>query len=291
MTIDAFDREKAVAMDAALGAARRIAEIYDLNFSVDYKDAAHDDPVTQADRDANAIIVDRLRREFPDDAVVAEESDVPAGFEKKSRCWFVDPLDGTKEFVAKNGEFCVMIGLAVDGRAKLGVLCMPTTFERYVGVVGVGATRVERRGEESPLRVSARTDAKHARVVVSRSRRSPMLGAIFSALGAPEEIPCGSVGVKIAQVAVGAADAYVHPSSLRPSGGNADGVVTTGGPKKWDTCAPEAILVAAGGTFTDQDGARIAYASRDLGVHDGVVASNGAMHPALLDAILRAKHR
>jgi 3'(2'), 5'-bisphosphate nucleotidase len=283
--IDTLDREKAVAMDAALGAARRIAEIYDQNFSVDYKDAAHDDPVTQADRDANAIIVDRLRREFPDDAVVAEESDVPTGFEKKSRCWFVDPLDGTKEFVARNGEFCVMIGLAVDGRAKLGVLCMPTTFERYVGVVGVGAMLVERRGEESPLRVSARTDAKHARVVVSRSRRSPMLGAIISALGggggAPEEIPCGSVGVKIAQVALGAADAYVHPSSGRAGGG----------PKKWDTCAPEAVLVAAGGTFSDQDGARIAYQSRDLGVHDGVVASNGAMHLALLDAILRAKRR
>jgi 3'(2'), 5'-bisphosphate nucleotidase len=276
-----LDREKEVAKDAALAAARRIAEIYDSRFRVDYKDADEDDPVTQADRDANALIVDRLRAAFPDDRVVAEESEVPVGFERVRRCWFVDPLDGTKEFVAKNDEFCVMIGLAVDGRAKLGVVCMPTTLDLYVGEVGVGAVRVERGGEESALRVSTSTDAAHARIVVSRSRRSPMLDAIFAALGAPEEIQTGSVGVKIARLAIGAADAYVHPSVHRAGGGM----------KKWDTCAPEAILLAAGGAFTDQDGAAIRYDTRELGVLDGVVASNGAMHAALLDAVARAKPR
>jgi 3'(2'), 5'-bisphosphate nucleotidase len=158
---------------------------------------------------------------------------------------------------------------------------MPTSFDTYVGEVGVGAKLIERRGEESDLHVSSSTDAKHARIVVSRSRRSPILGAIFSALGAPKEIPCGSVGVKVGLLARGGADAYVHPATGRVGGGM----------KKWDTCAPEAILLAAGGAFTDRDGATIDYASSDIGVRDGVVASNGRIHDALLDAILRAKTR
>ena len=267
-----FERETSVAKNAALAAAQRIAEIYDLNFSVEYKDAAGDDPVTQADRDANAIIVERLRAAFPDDAIVAEESDVPSGFERTRRCWFVDPLDGTKEFVAKNGEFCVMIGLAVDGRAKLGVLCMPTTFETYVGEVGVGATLIERRGEETPLHVSTRTDAKHARVVVSRSRRSPMLGAIFAALGAPTEIPTGSVGVKIGCIVRGGADAYIHPSTHRSGGGM----------KKWDTCGPEAILVEAGGRLTDIRGAPLDYTGESVRNGKGLVASNAHVHDEVI---------
>lgn len=280
--------ERLVAMDAALGAAIRVREVYDGAFTVGYKDDARDDPVTRADELANAYIVERLRAAFPDDAIVAEESDVPEGFERSRRCWFVDPLDGTKEFVAKIDEFCTMIGLAIDGRAALGVVCVPTNFDRYVGEVGVGACLVERRvdndargtvGEESPLHASTSSDASRARIVVSRSRRSPLLDVVFSALGSPTEIQCGSVGMKVAMLARARADAYVHPSSGR----------TGGGMKKWDTCAPEAILVAAGGSFTDESGAPIDYAQPDVAVRDGVVASNGKMHRALIDAIASAK--
>ena len=268
-------RELEAAREAAVAASQRILEIYDTEFRVSYKDALGDDPVTQADREANAVIVDRLRRAFPGDAIVAEESPLPVGFERVRRCWFVDPIDGTKEFVARNGEFSPMIGLAIDGRAVLGVIALPALGGAILlGEVGVGAWAVEPGGVERALHVTDLSEPSRARVMVSRSRRAPALDAVFRALGAPTEIPCGSVGVKVARLALGDADAYVNLGS-----GSGHGM------KLWDVCAPEALLVAAGGTFTDQLGRAIDYRNPDVGVRDGVVASNGRLHAALLDAI------
>ena len=87
------------------------------DFSVAYK--GKDDPVTEADKRANECIVEGLRKEFADDGMVAEETADRSGALQDGRVWYIDPLDGTREFVAKNGEFCVMIGLAIDGHAQL----------------------------------------------------------------------------------------------------------------------------------------------------------------------------
>ena len=277
-------REIEVAVDAARRAAVAVTAIYATEFGVSFKDAAQDDPVTAADRDANAIIVEALRRAFPGDAIVAEESPIPHDFQRARRCWFVDPLDGTKEFVARNGEFCVMIGLAIDGRAALGVVAVPALAPPSGGapgfvLVGDVASRTCRlfHGDAPPVdaRVSSETQTANTTIVVSRSRRSPRIDAFFARLGGPRELPCGSVGVKVAQLVLGRADAYLHPPSARAHEG----------PKHWDTCAPEAIVIAAGGAFTNIDGAAIDYSSSDV-VHDsGLVVSNGVLHPALLAAV------
>jgi len=100
---------------------------------------------------------------------------------------------------------------------------------------------------------------------VSRSHRPKDLEAVLKQLGGPRELPCGSVGVKIARVAMGRADLYVHPG---------------GGAKKWDACAPEAVIRAAGGELTDVFGARIDYAELELGALRGLCASNGRLHDA-----------
>ncbi len=113
-----FSRESEVASHLAREAGDVILRIYGTDFSVDYK--AQNDPVTEANRLASHMIVEGLRREFPDDLVVSEEEPIAALASAHDRVWYVDPLDGTREFIKRNGEFAVMIGLAVDGRPRLG---------------------------------------------------------------------------------------------------------------------------------------------------------------------------
>ncbi len=191
------------------------------------------------------------------------------------RVWFVDPLDGTREFTERIGEFAVMIGLAVAGRAALGVVVMPATGEALAGRVSGGAFAEDGADDGArarrPLSVSAIDDPRLATIVVSRSHRPPLLDPLIARLGVGRVVPCGSVGVKVARLVLGQADLYVH-----------DG----GGAKRWDGCAPEAVLAAAGGRFTDLAGAPIDYsAGADLVLRGGIVATNGALHGLVLGAV------
>lgn len=282
--------EAEVAVAAVRRASAAVMAIYATDFGVSYKgELAANDPVTAADHAANAALVEAIAAAFPDDAIVAEESPVPAGFHRARRCWFVDPLDGTRDFVARNGEFCVMVGLAIDGRACLGVVGIPAlpaaagghpAGSVLVGEVGGPAARLVEGEAPIDVRVSPRAEPAQATVVVSRSRRAPLLDAILRALGGPAERPIGSVGVKISALVDGSADAYLHPSAtLDPDKPGA------GGAKLWDTCAPEAILRAAGGTLTDGLGRDVDYASAELEHRFGLVASNGVLHARLLAAV------
>ncbi len=118
--------------------------------------------------------------------------------------------------------------------------------------------------------MSAVSDPRAATLMVSRSHRPPMIDALVRRLGIERAVPCGSVGVKVSRLVLGQGDLYVH-------GGL--------GAKLWDTCAPEAILVAAGGRFSDLAGKPIDYASGDLMLRNGLVASNGALHEVVLAAV------
>lgn len=142
-----FARESEVAAHLAKEAGDVIMRIYATDFPVDYK--AKNDPVTEADRLASRVIIEGLRREFPDDMVISEEELIPALASAPDRVWYVDPLDGTHEFIKRNGEFAVMIGLAVDGRSKVGVVFRPVTAELFWGIVRGGAwlgTKEAKRG-------------------------------------------------------------------------------------------------------------------------------------------------
>jgi 3'(2'), 5'-bisphosphate nucleotidase len=273
------DEELEAVLAIARDAARVVMRVYATPFEVELKGPG--DPVTVADREANALICDALAARFPNDAILAEES-VPtdpaeiALRVRSPRVFYVDPLDGTREFADRNGEFAVMVGLAVGGRAALGVLVLPTTGDALAGRVGGEAFLESASGVRSPLSVSTETRPSHARMMVSRSHRPKVIDPVRERLGIAETIPCGSVGVKVARVATGAAELYVH-------GGR--------GAKRWDTCGPEAVLVAAGGLFTDLDGRPIDYADPDLAVKNGLVASNGAaLHDAVV-AVTRERER
>jgi 3'(2'), 5'-bisphosphate nucleotidase len=270
--VDARELETALAI--AREASRLVLSVYGTPFEVELK--GPNDPVTIADRQANTLICAALAQAFPGDAIVAEES-VPSAEEQvarlvaEERVWFVDPLDGTREFADRNGEFSVMIGLALRGRAALGVVVMPTTGEAFVGALGHPAFVEGSDGARRPLRVSSLRDPREATMVVSRSHRPPhFIATMRDLLGIERAVPCGSVGVKVARVASAVADLYVHA-----------GV----GAKHWDSCAPEAILVAAGGRFTDFDGAPIDYTSADLVLRKGLIASNEALYAAVQGAV------
>ena len=262
------------ALEAMLSVAREaqavIARIYAGDFQVEYK--GPNDPVTTADKQANALICRRLTELFPGVPIIAEESDGASfeTFRKQERCFFVDPLDGTIEFVKKTGEFAIMIGLAEKGRASLGVIVAPVTGTAWIGGVGLGAHRIEPDGTRSRLRVSETPTLDRARVVVTRSHRSPKLSTVLDAIDPLETHPLGSAALKAIRVAEGGADLYVQPGRCG---------------KRWDFCAPEAIVIAAGGRFTDAFGKPIDYAGGPLENTTGVLASNGILHEAALARI------
>ena len=269
-----MERELAVAVSLARKTGRVVMDVYATDFAVDWKGA--NDPVTDADRRGNDLIVQGLRDAFPEDAVVAEESTrpvSPAAPSDAARVWYVDPLDGTKEFVAGNGEFSVMIGLAIDGRAHLGVVYRPDNDVLYTGVVGAGAW-MEQHGTRAAMAITARDAARDAgrplTLAISRSHRHPLADRMARAIGVGKETPLGSVGLKIGMIARGDADAYVEP-------GSATGL--------WDACAPDAILRAAGGQFTTILGQPVAYGGPPFNNPHGLLATNGFCHERIVRAL------
>ncbi len=235
---------------------------------VEYK--SPDEPVTEADRSANQHIVTRIVAAYPDDGILSEESKDDLSRLQKERVWIVDPLDGTKEFIARNGEFSIMIGLAIGGRPVLGVVHQPSSGLLYSGIVGQGATLLE-EGEAIPLLVSSRTNTREMVLVSSRSHRKQIVDSIRRKLRITSENVTGSVGLKVGQIARQIADIYIHPSP---------------GCKEWDLCAPEAVLTAAGGTMTDCWGNVLKYNKRDVRAHNGLIASNGLVHKQIMTTVV-----
>ncbi len=263
--MESLDRELEVARAAARAAGKLVLERYgDDDLPVRLK--PDQSPVTAADEASNTLIVDRLRAAFPDDAILSEESpDDPARFGHR-RVWIVDPLDGTRDFIAKTGEFCVLIGLTIDGLPVLGVAYQPICDALYYARRGGGAF-LESGGTVQRLTASKRSGPGEVRVGISRLNPDEGLGKCLAAAGlAPRAVQMGA-SVKHLALARGDLDAVLN---LSP------------GEQEWDTCATEVILVEAGCTATDGDGHPFRYNQKDLYRRRGSVASNGLCHPLML---------
>lgn len=251
--------------------AGEIVRVYhDQQDEIDWKgtDASgqRSDPVTAADQAVNSFLVERLSAAFPADGILAEESKDNDERLGKRRVWCIDPLDGTREFIARNGEFSIMVGLAIDGVAMLGVVFQPIQGLMYSGIREAGAWL-----GDTPLHASQIEAPADMRLVVSRSHRNPITDAIKETLGISQERISGSVGLKCGLIARGEADLYLHPAP---------------GTKEWDTCAPEAILSGAGGRMTDCWGRALVYNQRDVARHGGIVASNGRSHQRIVSLMI-----
>ncbi len=256
--------ELAFAERVAREAATIVNTFYIGSSEVRYK--TDDEPVTEADRSANLHILARLQAYYPDDGILAEESKDDLARLAKERVWIVDPLDGTKEFIARNGEFAIMIGMAIKGRPVLGVVMQPATGLLYAGAAGLGAYLLE-DDERVPLHVSHVEQISRMVLVSSRSHRQQIVDRMRKVMKINTERTSGSAGLKVGLIARELADLYIHPSP---------------GCKEWDLCAPNAILESAGGRMTDCWGNPLRYNKRDVRAHNGLVASNGVNHDEIV---------
>jgi 3'(2'), 5'-bisphosphate nucleotidase len=242
-----------IALRAALAGGEAVMRVYADPFEVTQKEDKT--PVTAADLSSERIIVEMLTAAFPEIPVVSEETVPEAGFESPAaRFWLVDPLDGTKEFVARNGEFAVLIALVENGRPVLGVVHGPALGMTYMAHGPGTAMRRKGEGEFAPIR--ARAPAPDGVVVVhSRSHEnSRRLAEYFQDRPVLERHVCGSA-LKFGVVAVGDADFYPR----------------FGTTMEWDTAAGQAVLEAAGGHVFGLDGAPLAYGKPGL-KNDGFLA-------------------
>ncbi|RLJ67615.1 3'(2'),5'-bisphosphate nucleotidase CysQ [Sulfurisoma sediminicola] len=216
-------------------------------YSGDIAVAEKDDrsPLTEADERANAVIVGRLREITPDLPILSEEAvaDFP-GSDAGGRYWLVDPLDGTKEFIKRNGEFTVNIALIENGKPVLGVVYAPALGTTYLAAWGLGAFKQAADGPQQGIGAATHGDGDPWRVVGSRSHAGDSLGAFLQVLGDHELVSMGS-SLKLCLVAEGAADLYprLGPTSL------------------WDTAAAQCVVEQAGGEVLAPDGRPLSYAN------------------------------
>mgnify|MGYP000545156724 CR=1 FL=1 len=227
-------------IEIAVAAGAEILDVYNSSDQPDVSLKDDSSPLTDADRRAHQLIVSRLQALYPDIPVLSEESDAIDTQERLSwrRFWLVDPLDGTKEFVSRNGEFTVNIALIENGVAELGIVHVPVSGISYAGRQGIGAWKLNPDNSVTELKAAAVDGEQPLRVVASRNHRGELLDALIERLeahaGEVEVVSMGS-SLKICLLAEGKADFYPR---LAPT-------------SEWDTAAAHAVLAAAGGEIVD----------------------------------------
>jgi 3'(2'), 5'-bisphosphate nucleotidase len=229
-----------ILIDAALAAGAEIERIYAEGCEAEEKEDGS--PVTIADRHAEAIILERLAAAFPDIPVLAEEEAAAGRIpELGDRFFCVDPLDGTRGFVQRNGEFTVNIGLIEDGAAVAGIIYAPVPKLLYYGARGAGAFRSRDGGAAEPIRPRPRP-ASGLTAVGSRSHAAHGTGEKSAHLGIADFVASSS-SLKFCLVADGTADLYPRHGTTA----------------EWDTAAGQAILEAAGGRVMalDEEGREV----------------------------------
>ncbi len=262
-TEQAFQKELIVAKRLATEAGAIVMTYHGRKLEIELKTG--NEPVTIADKEASRLIVDGLRREFPLDVIISEENADDARRLTAKRVWYIDPIDGTKDFIRGEDGFCVMIGLAIDHRPAVGVVFGPAGGRLFEAAPQLGAWLTVPGQDRVPIGVSSVDDLSQARLVLSKSHRSAAHDRAKDLLGIRSEHNIGSVGLKLGLIALGARDLYVNPSTKCSS---------------WDTCGPEAVLVEAGGRLSDVHGELLRYDQQQLQHTRGMLASNGTVHDA-----------
>jgi 3'(2'), 5'-bisphosphate nucleotidase len=259
-----------IMIDAALEAGRAVHEIYRTGFDVTHK--ADQSPVTDADRAAEALILGRLAQAAPQVPVIAEEEVAAGRVPAVGREFFlVDPLDGTKEFIQRRGDFTVNIALVRDGSPVLGVVYAPANSRLFAG--NVPLQRAIRCNADPTSSTAAARETIRIRqapasgltVVASRSHSTAETDAYLSNYTVTERVPIGS-SLKFCLVAAGEADLYPR---LGPT-------------MEWDTAAGQAVLVAAGGSVWAPGGVPLKYGKP--GFRNSYFVASGSLSPAPLAA-------
>ncbi|BAU44464.1 3'(2'),5'-bisphosphate nucleotidase CysQ [Leptolyngbya sp. O-77] len=232
-----------------------------------------DGPVTAADLAVNSFVLGRLHdllggEQFGYLSEETYKSQASAAPFPQDWVWILDPLDGTRDFIDKTGEYAFHLALAYRGRPVLSVVTCPELERQYFATLGGGAFVETPDGKVERLQVSACDRPADLVVVVSRTHRDGRLNALLQKLPCQNQLSVGSVGGKVAALVDRRADLYISLSGKSA-------------PKDWDMAAPELILTEAGGKFTHFNGEPLRYNTGDVNQWGGLMASNGCCHEAL----------
>ncbi len=260
-----YERELEVALDAARLAGERLVEVY-ARFQ-----AIPDAPATistDADRESQEIVLARVRRDFPGDALCAEEQTptLAAAARTGDRLWVIDPIDGTRGFARKNGEFSVMVGFVAAGRIVVGVVLEPAAGRVTYARLGEGCWK--RNGAADPVRCRVTDVADLARATLTQSHSTPSKPSRRVELLAPARVvETYSAGIKLALVARGEADVYLN---------------TYPEFHDWDSCAGQILVAEAGGRVSGLAGEELRYGLPGAKQRHGLLATNGRLHEEAL---------
>jgi 3'(2'), 5'-bisphosphate nucleotidase len=265
----AHERELSAALQAARQAGRVIRDAY-TQFT-----AIPDAPIdisTEADRQAQETILNYLKNLFPGDALCAEEQTAAlmGTASVGARQWVVDPIDGTRGFARKNGEFSVMIAFVEQGRIAVGVVLEPAKGRCTYAARGRGCWRQDDGAEPSACRVSSTSDLAAAVMVQSHSRDPNVPSRMVQAVQPGRVVETYSAGVKLARVARGEVDLYVNDYTQFHD---------------WDIAAGHLLVTEAGGTVTGLHGEELRYGLPEAWQRFGLLGSNGHIHAAALERL------
>ncbi|MBD5551435.1 MAG: 3'(2'),5'-bisphosphate nucleotidase CysQ [Lachnospiraceae bacterium] len=237
-----WSKELEIAMKAAVEAGREIMKVYESDFSntVEYK--TDNSPLTRADKASNDVIVSVLRGAFPTYAILSEEEKDDKERLNNPFCFIVDPLDGTKEFIKRNGQFTVNIALAYKNRPVMGVIYVPATGDLFYASQNEGAYLAKPSGEKEKLHVSDNIDRRRLRAVVSSSHSCEEMERMIEEYQIKDLLRIGS-SLKGCLVAKGDVDIYFRHNPTM----------------EWDTAAMQCIVEEAGGIFRQMDDSEMTY--------------------------------
>ncbi|MFC1743860.1 3'(2'),5'-bisphosphate nucleotidase CysQ [Candidatus Riflebacteria bacterium] len=246
-----------------------VLKIYNHDFKVDYKED-NEGPVTEADRLVNDFFREKIAKKFPHDGIISEETPDHSVL-KNERVWIIDPIDGTKEFVKRNGEFSIMVGMAIGGNAEMGIVSWPIENIVFFGAKDWGCF-CKKKGQLNKL--ECRRDEKYPfsswTIAVSRSHHSKTVDKIIKHMNISKKLASGSIGLKLSKICTKEADIYIDAGSKT---------------KEWDLCAPQALLHAAGGMVTDLYGKKYSFNRKCRKNERGVIATSGAEHEKVIQLI------
>lgn len=259
-----YSRELSAVLPSVLLAGKAVDEIYRTPFSVQWK--AEDDPLTEADLAANRIIVDSISSNFPNDSVLSEEIKDNKNRLTKERVWIIDPIDGTREFVRKNPEFAISVGLVDNSKAVLGIILNPATRELFFGTLDSGTYysvlkedfTIDSSSIQGPIKIDLFENKLKPTLLISQSEKKdgffdsdPFWNENFSVH------PMGSIAYKLGLVAAGKSDFTV---SVRPK-------------SEWDVCGGIALVLSSKGSVYDLNAEEYSF-NKDYPIDSGIIAGN-----------------
>jgi 3'(2'), 5'-bisphosphate nucleotidase len=263
-------RELEIALDAARQASRYLVQEYERFQAIPDAPASIS---TDADRQSQEIILQAIRRACPDDALCAEETTptLQGGSQTGPRLWIVDPIDGTRGFARKNGEFSVMIAFVSEGRIVVGVVAQPAVGKVTYGFAGGGCWRLD-SDDSTPVRCRVTDVAEPRRCTLTQSRsRDPTRRSKWVDVIEPARIvESYSAGIKLALIARGDADVYLNSYEAFHD---------------WDIAAGHILVTEAGGQVTGIGGQTLAYGLPGAWQRHGLLATNCRLHDATLKII------